>query len=324
MPVTISTVRVLTLVSDGQHYGIPSSAIIRTGSAKLEDLHQLEESPVLTLDDDPLRWVHLGDLLGIKSTRQISDGHKWPYLLLGCNGQRMVVAVDDLEEEIEVLLKPMGFPLSSLPGIVGAMIRPDGSVQLVLDISAMTDRIASRSRLPDREKPAVIHRVLVADDSPTTRALLRNLLSAAGYSVKTATDGVNALDNLGKQDGDDGNLASVAGFSFAMTTTAALPEDTNLPRALAESFLIEEPELIRQFHDALACDDSVLAMRAAHTLKGSAAVFAATRVEEYAEQIENLAKEQRLDECNALFPFLEKLTARMNTEPNEFLAREEA
>jgi two-component system, chemotaxis family, sensor kinase CheA len=39
-------------------------------------------------------------------------------------------------------------------------------------------------------------RILIVDDSPTTRAILRNVFTAAGYAVRTATDGVDALERL--------------------------------------------------------------------------------------------------------------------------------
>ena len=38
--------------------------------------------------------------------------------------------------------------------------------------------------------------VVVVDDSPTTRSILRNVLAAAGYAVQTASDGVEAVDRL--------------------------------------------------------------------------------------------------------------------------------
>src|SRR4051812_21856759 len=45
---------------------------------------------------------------------------------------------------------------------------------------------------PGRDRPVV----LVADDSATTRALYRTVLSAAGYDVVEAVDGVEALARL--------------------------------------------------------------------------------------------------------------------------------
>jgi len=47
---------------------------------------------------------------------------------------------------------------------------------------------------PAPDEPAI--RVLVVDDSITTRTLERNILEAAGYDVITATDGQEALNRL--------------------------------------------------------------------------------------------------------------------------------
>jgi len=47
-----------------------------------------------------------------------------------------------------------------------------------------------------RVEQQAARRILVVDDSPTTRAVLRNVFTAAGYSVITATDGVDALELL--------------------------------------------------------------------------------------------------------------------------------
>lgn len=240
VPVTISTVRILTVLNDGQVYGIPSSAIIRTGSAKPEELRELEGHSILTIDDEPVRWTNLSDLLGAESTWQTTKGQRRPYLLLSHNGQRIAVAVDDLEEELEVLLKPLGFPLGGLPGIVGATIRPNGSVQLVLDLSSAVVRGSRRAVLPDQEQPAAAVRVLVVDDSPTTRALLRNVLSAAGFSVKTATDGVDALDHLATQTVDlvvsDVEMPRMNGFEL----TRQIKSKLGLPVILVTSLAKDE------------------------------------------------------------------------------------
>ena len=42
-------------------------------------------------------------------------------------------------------------------------------------------------------------RIMVVDDSPTTRAVLRNVFAAAGFSVTTATDGIDAMERLRSQ-----------------------------------------------------------------------------------------------------------------------------
>jgi two-component system, chemotaxis family, sensor kinase CheA len=130
VPVTVSTVRILTVLSNGQFYGVPSSSIVRTGRANQDDLRELEGSLVLPIDGQPARWVALAELLEIPVSRPASGG-SWTYLLIAREGRSVAVVVDDLDEESEVLLKPLGFPLNGLPGIIGGTIRPDGSVQVV-------------------------------------------------------------------------------------------------------------------------------------------------------------------------------------------------
>jgi two-component system chemotaxis sensor kinase CheA len=196
VPVTVSTVRILTVQAGGQSYGVPSSAVIRTGRAKREDLRELEGSLVLPINGQPVRWAHLSELVGKPISTLAQNGHSWSYLLLSGNNRSMAVAVDDLEEEAEVILKPLGYPLTGLMGLVGAAIRADGSVQLVLDLTdrAFTKAAGTRSRPAEEAK--TLGRVLVVDDSPTTRAVLRNVFTVAGYAVTTASDGMDALERL--------------------------------------------------------------------------------------------------------------------------------
>src|SRR5262249_3818356 len=140
VPVTVSTVRILTVATGGQYYGILTTPIRRTGRARPEDLRELQGSLVLPINGQPISWVHLAELLGGQPAKPLrkgtvaagnTSGQVWSYLVLAHQGGQLAVAVDDLEDEAEVLLKPLGFPLSGFPGVVGATIRPDGSVQLV-------------------------------------------------------------------------------------------------------------------------------------------------------------------------------------------------
>ncbi len=196
VPVTISTIRVLTVMIGGQTFGIPSSMVIQTGRAARKDLRELEGGLVLNLNGEPLRWAHLAELLGLGSSRPATNGESWSYLLIAQASGRIAVAVDELEDESEVLLKPLGFPLNGLPGVLGATLRADGSVQLLLDLAstALTAGGHKAASSPTESKQA--RRIMVVDDSPTTRAIMRNVFTAAGYSVVTATDGMDALERL--------------------------------------------------------------------------------------------------------------------------------
>jgi two-component system chemotaxis sensor kinase CheA len=196
VPVTVSTVRIMTVVTGGQYFGVPTTAIRKTGRARQEDLRDLEGCPVLPIDGQPVRWVHLAQLLGIQESNKIQNEPARSYLLVRQQDREIAVAVEDMEDESEVLLKPLGFPLGGLPGTVGATIRADGSVQLVLDLTSSEWTKADVRAARPRVEQQASRRILIADDSPTTRAVLRNVFTAAGYLVTTATDGIDALEQL--------------------------------------------------------------------------------------------------------------------------------
>jgi two-component system chemotaxis sensor kinase CheA len=156
----------------------------------------LEGSLILTVDEQPVPWVTLADLAGAPPEMSRGSGRAIPSVLVSHEGKRLAVGVDDTEDESEVILKPLGFPLSGMPGIVGGTVRPDGSVQVVLDLPGAGFRPRRPARAASAEPQEAPARILVVDDSPTTRTMLRNVLATAGYSVVTASDGMDALERL--------------------------------------------------------------------------------------------------------------------------------
>lgn len=196
VPVTISTLRILTVFSGGHYYGIPGHFVQRLGRAKRSEITILGGSLVLKTDHGPIPWIPLGDVLGQPTTLSPHQQEAVPYLLIRQGESHVALAVEDCEDEIEILLKPLEFPLQDMHGVLGATTRPDGSVQLILDVQHMR-LTGSRARSytnVEMEKPKP--RILLADDSPTTRTILRNVFVAAGYQVRTARDGVEALERL--------------------------------------------------------------------------------------------------------------------------------
>src|SRR5205823_4031076 len=73
VPVTVSTIRILTVSCQGQFYGVPSTMIDRTGIVRYNDLRELEGRLVLIVNGEPVRWVSLGDLTG-SAARPAEEG----------------------------------------------------------------------------------------------------------------------------------------------------------------------------------------------------------------------------------------------------------
>ncbi|MCA9776721.1 MAG: response regulator, partial [Candidatus Eremiobacteraeota bacterium] len=72
--------------------------------------------------------------------------------------------------------------------------------QLAVDLARLQVRGSGRAAAGPRKERAVSReRVLVVDDSETTRSILVEVLRRAGFSVLEARDGVEALDLLGEE-----------------------------------------------------------------------------------------------------------------------------
>jgi two-component system chemotaxis sensor kinase CheA len=124
---------------------------------------------------------------------------------------RAAFLVDEFIAELPILVKDLGPYLQGLPLVKGGTILDNGAVGLILDATRLLqDGCASGQR--DRgvtaagTPPATSKRILLADDSVTTRALVRSILEAAGYDVVAVSDGAEAWDKL--QDGSFDLLVS--------------------------------------------------------------------------------------------------------------------
>jgi two-component system chemotaxis sensor kinase CheA len=127
-----------------------------------------------------------------------------PALLLAAGVRRIAFLVEAVGQEQEVLVKGLGPHLQGLPLLAGATVLGNGQVAPVLD-SAELIRAAVRwsESAPAAEAaaapggaPARRRSILVAEDSITSRTLLKNILEAADFTVETAVDGVDAYTRL--------------------------------------------------------------------------------------------------------------------------------
>jgi two-component system chemotaxis sensor kinase CheA len=133
-----------------------------------------------------------------------------PVVILAAAEKRMAFAVDELAGEQEVVTKGLGRQLSRVGGISGATVMGSGEVILILnvtDLIKLAQRTDLSARGPQREAApeqpqaktaaqASSRFILVVDDSITTRTLEKNILEAAGYTVRLATDGQEALNAI--------------------------------------------------------------------------------------------------------------------------------
>lgn len=117
-------------------------------------------------------------------------------------GERVVLAVDEVEQKRDAVVKPLGAILARHPCFTGAFLTGEGNVVFVVDSESLV-ALTPRTELPGQgqgegaaDRADARRRVLVVDDSPSLRLLTTRYLEGIGCEVVTANDGQQALDRL--------------------------------------------------------------------------------------------------------------------------------
>jgi two-component system chemotaxis sensor kinase CheA len=154
--------------------------------------------------------------------------------------------VDEVIRVQEIVVRPLGSQLRSVRRIDGAVILGDGSVALVLDpIELIQDAMQADRSAPLPVLPGEAgRRILVVEDSVTSRVLLQTILEQAGYQVETAVDGIDAFARLKQHEFDmvvsDVDMPRMNGFTLTEKIRAEGRQFAGLQVALVTS--LDSPE----------------------------------------------------------------------------------
>ncbi|MDQ1615847.1 MAG: two-component system, chemotaxis family, sensor histidine kinase and response regulator WspE [Actinomycetota bacterium] len=232
LPVTLGVLRCLIARVGSERYALPVGGVLETLSLTGAARHEVGGVPVLVREGRTIPLVDLGPALGVTGEQNPRAVVVVQYAGIG---ELLGLAVDDLEGELELVVKELGGFVGRLPTVAGATIGPDGAVVLVLDVRELAVRqlaagpvpaVAPAPRRGDRASEVPVTgsgraRVLVVEDSVGVRELQRVILEGAGYHVTTAVDG---LDGAAKLAGDpvdlvlsDVEMPGMDGFSLTRT-----------------------------------------------------------------------------------------------------------
>ncbi|WP_295964580.1 Hpt domain-containing protein [uncultured Xanthomonas sp.] len=141
----------------------------------------------------------LGSLVGQAPARAEGQAQV-PLLLVRAGDLRAAVAIDQVLGNREIVVKPVGLQIASVPGIYGATITGDGRVVVILDIAPLVRRFLAQPLRPVVEATPTEQRrvplVMVVDDSLTMRKVTGRVLERHNFDVVSARDGVEALERL--------------------------------------------------------------------------------------------------------------------------------
>jgi chemosensory pili system protein ChpA (sensor histidine kinase/response regulator) len=216
LPVTLAINQAVLVSAGGQEYAIPIASIEGVAQVTAGDLkaYYVEPNKRFAYGGQEYRIRHLGSLLGVSEPRLEDAEISYPVIMIRAGDERVALHVDQLLGRREVVVKPVGAPVNTLPAISGATIMADGTVVLILDMGGLLgtehrfvamgkrDEVEREDFADDAEESAEespAPTVLVVDDSITIRKVTQRILDRNGIQVATAKDGVDAVAWMGER-----------------------------------------------------------------------------------------------------------------------------
>lgn len=210
LPLTLSTFRSVLIRIGENLFAVPTINIKCAVRVNQEEIKTVENRETIMIDGKILKTVNLGDALGLsKGNKSTSNKKNDPtdhnnfiqLLILKHADNRIAFVVDEIIEECQILVKEMGKQLNRVRNISGVTVLGSGKVIPVINVSDLMKSTIrtdiSIKELKEKEiETTKISRILVIDDSITSRTLIKNIVESAGYLVETAVDGVDAFTKV--------------------------------------------------------------------------------------------------------------------------------
>jgi chemosensory pili system protein ChpA (sensor histidine kinase/response regulator) len=218
VPLTLIISQAL-FVRCGKHmFALPLAFIEEIRRLKHSDIEEVGGKLLTKVRDVVTEVVRLDTQLGTESIEPV-NGY---YRMVICNvgGRQVGLIVEEVIRKDEIVIKSLGEYMRNVKMFPGATIAPDGSLILLIDVNrlvagesaehrplSMTSSAAARifapgatalasGAIPEAAIDVVPEEkvVLLADDSISVRRFVGRMLEKAGYRVKLAADGLEALE----------------------------------------------------------------------------------------------------------------------------------
>ncbi len=195
VPLTRLTSKMLHVELGAHKFLVPMSDVVTTARISNDELKMADGQQVAPVGGDPVPLTSLETLIEVGA-----EGEEVrPGVLLASERRRRLFLVDRVVGEEDILIQSLRWNLQAMELYAGCAVLADGDVALVLDVQVLLGGPAGRvdaDWIGGSRQRARQRRVLVVDDSVTSRTLIENILSSAGYAVTVAVDGLQACDEV--------------------------------------------------------------------------------------------------------------------------------
>jgi chemosensory pili system protein ChpA (sensor histidine kinase/response regulator) len=217
VPLTLIISQALFVRCGTSMFALPLAFVEEIRRLRITDMEDVGGRLLTKVRDVVTEIVRLDSALGLEPIQPINGYFRM--VIVNVAGRQVGLVVEDVVRKDEIVIKSLGEFLRNLKMFPGATIAPDGSLILLIDVNRlvageaiehrplMTTANAARvfapgaaaianGAIPQEAIDFVPEEKLVVlvDDSISVRKFVGRMLEKAGYRVKLAADGLEALE----------------------------------------------------------------------------------------------------------------------------------
>lgn len=130
LPPTMAIVNVIMVRINGRRCAIPVNNVVEVAGLSVSKIHHIGTQEAIMMRDEVLPLDRLDDMFGKSDKTEI-------LVVLQHQNKKRTIAVDMIEGQQEVVIKPLSSMIGGCRGISGITIPGDGEVVPVLDVNAI-------------------------------------------------------------------------------------------------------------------------------------------------------------------------------------------
>ncbi len=142
LPITLAIIKSLIANVSGERFAIPISSISETFIIHTKDIQTIEGREVVELRGEMLPMLRIARVFLLEET----PFDEYFVIIIGFGGKRIGLLVDNLSEQTEVVVKPLGKHLKNIKGLAGAAEIGRHEIILVLDVEDMIEEAFFRKK----------------------------------------------------------------------------------------------------------------------------------------------------------------------------------
>jgi len=224
LPATVATKKVFVVEEQSQLYAIETSVIKTIVRINSDEIFEKDNNYYYIYDGSAITIYMLSQILNLETLTK--ETNKYTLMIIEADNYMFGVIVEKLISDQEIVHKKLAPPLYKVKYVSGITTLANGEACLILNIGDIISSIntkgikakVSTKTVTMKVQDNFKYKILIVDDSHTTRVLQKNILSNRGYNVITATNPIDALEKASQNQFDliisDVQMPEMNGFEF--------------------------------------------------------------------------------------------------------------